>query len=93
MPELIQPHSNLCFYCGEKANYISFNSKKYRCSEKQSGCKGIIKRQEEGRQLNISYEDRIKHMKLMSENGHSKLKKLHKNKKWKKKKGEKFQNL
>ena len=73
-----------CFLCGSQANYISFNSKKYRCVDKITQCPGFISKAEAGRQKSITPEQRKSHMKLMSTNGNAKLKELHKDFNWRK---------
>jgi len=82
MPKITTTINNTCFYCGSQALYISYNSKKFRCVEKISQCPTISKKQEKARQQNISVEKRLNHMKIMSKKGHSKLRELHKDKKW-----------
>lgn len=74
--------NNTCFLCGSQANFISFNSKKFRCVEKITQCPGFISKAELSRQKNISKTDRINHMKLMSKNGNAILEKLHNDKEW-----------
>ena len=76
-----------CFLCGSQANYISFNSKKYRCVDKVTQCPGFISKAEASRQRSITPEQRKSHMRLMSTNGNSKLKELHKDVNWRKTKG------
>lgn len=80
MPKIQNPQlTDTCFYCGAPANYISVNTKKMRCCEKQHQCPGIIKRQQSGR--DEKYEKMgsgylSSHMKKLSERGHIKLKEL-----------------
>lgn len=83
MPKLttITPN-NTCFLCGCQAHYISYNSKQMRCVEKITQCSGFVKKAEASRQKNMTKEQRRAHMKMMSQNGNAKLKKLHDNPEW-----------
>lgn len=88
MPKLLNPTLDYkCFLCKSQANFISFNSKKYRCVEQITKCPGFILKAETARCQNISTADRIEHMKLMSKNGNARLRELHKDEKWRSTKG------
>ena len=91
MPKIFNPTCNdICFYCSRQANWVSVNTKISRCVEKITQCPGFIKKAEDSRKQNITTEDRIKHMKKMSETGNKKLKELHNNPEWVRSKGEKI---
>jgi hypothetical protein len=83
---------NICFLCGQQANFISVNSKQFRCVEKVTQCPGFVKKAETSRQQRISKDDRIKHMKRMSKNGNARLKELHTNSDWRRQKGVNISN-
>ncbi len=76
-----------CFMCGSQAFFISVNSKQTRCVDKITQCPGFVKKAEESKQARTSKKDRIKHMKIMSENGNARLKDLHANEDWRRQKG------
>jgi hypothetical protein len=78
--------------CGRQAFFISVNSKQPRCVNKITQCIGFVKKAEESRQSRMSKEDRLKHMKKMSEKGNDKLKELHSNENWRKQKGKNISN-
>jgi hypothetical protein len=91
MPKLDTTKSNYtCFMCGRQAFFISVNSKQPRCVNKITQCIGFVKKAEESRQSRMSKEDRLKHMKKMSEKGNATLKELHTNKEWVSVKGKKI---
>ena len=93
MPKLTNVNAdNTCYLCGSQAFYISFNSKKMRCVEKITQCPGFIEKAETSRQKNITMEERISHMKLMSQRGNNTLKKLHADADWVAEKGRKISN-
>ena len=93
MPKILNPTLDYkCFLCESQANYISFNSKKLRCTEKITQCPGFILKAEESRSTNMSKLDRRNHMKLMSNKGNAKLKTLHKDSKWRNNKGANISN-
>lgn len=88
MPKLTIVNSDCkCFLCGEQAFFVSFNSKQFRCVEKITQCPGFVSKAENSRRNNTSKEDRLHHMKKMSEAGNTRLKELHKDKDWRRKKG------
>ena len=87
MPKLNDNNNCFCFLCGQQANFISVNSKQFRCVEKVTQCPGFVKKAETSRQQRISKEDRVEHMKKMSKNGNAKLKELHSDYNWRRKKG------
>jgi hypothetical protein len=86
MPQLTESSHYTCFLCGSQANFISVNSKQYRCVEKITRCPGFVEKAEKSRQERISPEDRRAHMKLMSNHGNKKLSELHKDGSWRKEK-------
>jgi hypothetical protein len=91
MPKIFNPTCNdICFYCGKQANWISVNTKIARCTEKITQCSGFIEKAENSRKQRTTAEDRIKHMKKMSESGNKKLKELHADSEWVRAKGEKI---
>ena len=91
MPKIFNPTCNdICFYCGKQANWISVNTKISRCTEKITQCYGFIEKAENSRKQRITIEDRIKHMKKMSESGNKKLKELHTDPNWVQTKGERI---
>lgn len=90
MPKLPDQHNHICDYCGATANYVSINSKKYRCVEKITQCRGVVQQMENSRQKNMSTEARRAHMKRMSENGNNRLRELNKNPEWVKRKSQKI---
>jgi hypothetical protein len=93
MPKLTNVTVNdTCFLCGSQAFYISFNSKKLRCVEKVSQCPGHAKKAQASRDANITTEERKAHMKRMSENGNTTLKKLHEDPIWRAKKSANLSN-
>jgi len=83
---------NTCYLCGCQAHYISYNSKKMRCVEKITQCPGFIKKAQASRDANTTPEERKAHMKRMSENGNTKLKKLHNDPVWLANKSKKISN-
>ena len=88
MPKLTNPTSNdTCFLCKKQAHWISFNSKKLRCVEKITQCSGHAKKAESTRQKNMSKEQRLAHMKQMSDKGNKRLAELHANEQWRRTKG------
>ncbi len=91
MPRISNPTcDDICFYCGKQANWVSVNTKIFRCVEKITRCTGFIEKAENSRKQHTTVEDRIKHMKKMSESGNKKLKELHTDSDWVRSKGEKI---
>lgn len=74
--------NNTCYLCGCQAHYISYNSKKMRCTEKVTQCPGFVEKAEALRQKNMSKEQRRAHMKKMSDKGNAVLKELHTDQTW-----------
>jgi hypothetical protein len=90
MPELVEPHNHKCEWCGAPAKFISVNAKKYRCDKSPSKCPGIVKKQENSRQLLMSPAERQAEMKRRSISAHKKLKILNEDQTWKEKKARKI---
>jgi len=91
MPKLTTNDVNYtCYLCGCQAHYISYNSKKMRCVEKITQCRGFVEKAEASRQRNMSKEERRAHMKKMSDKGNKSLSGLHKDSKWLAHKSEKI---
>ena len=90
MPKLKEYDNYICFYCGSKANWVSVNSKLFRCVEKITQCSGFIIKAESSRKINTTEEERIAHMKRMSVSGNKKLQQLHTDPAWVDKKGKKI---
>ena len=74
--------NNTCYLCGCQAFYISYNSKKMRCVEKITQCPGFIANAKATRNTNTTPEQRMAHMKKMSNRGNAKLRELHQDKIW-----------
>jgi hypothetical protein len=93
MPKIFNPTSDdTCFYCGNRAYWVSVNSKIARCTEKITQCLGFIAKAEATRKKNSTPEKRREHMKKMSESGNKKLKELHTDPIWAQAKGERISN-
>lgn len=87
MPKLSNPSDqDICALCGSHAYYISINSKKLRCVEKITQCSGFINKANKSREKNMTSDERIHNMKMMSIKGNKKLKELHNDEEWLKRK-------
>jgi hypothetical protein len=83
MPKIVEPTTDdTCFYCGRQAHWVSINSKRKRCEEKNSKCPAIIEKAQRSRDANITPEQRKEHMLRMSRNGIIKLKQLYSDPEW-----------
>lgn len=90
MPQLGEGHNEVCDYCGALAQFVSVNTKKFRCEEKVTRCPALIKQQEESRQKKWSNEERRAHMKRMSDSGNSKIRELSEDANWRENKSRKI---
>jgi hypothetical protein len=93
MPKLTTTTANdTCFLCGKQAQWISFNSKQLRCTEKITQCSGFVKKAQNARDSNTTPEQRKEHMKYMSKQGNKRLAELHKDEGWRRTKGNNVSN-
>ena len=93
MPKLTTTTANdTCFLCGKQAQWISFNSKQLRCTEKITQCSGFVKKAQNARDSNTTLEQRKEHMKYMSKQGNKRLAELHKDEEWRRTKGNNVSN-
>lgn len=93
MPKLTTITANdTCFMCGKQAQWISFNSKQLRCTEKITQCSGFVKKAQATRDSNTTPEQRKEHMKHMSKQGNRRLAELHTNEEWRRIKGNNVSN-